>query len=588
MKKLLLICLTFLLINTITNATSLNPGDIAISSINSDDSDDFSFVLLTSISGTTTIYFTDNGWDDDADGGFTNPTWRGVTEGTITWTFTGTLPCGTEIQISAPTVTATTSHGSAVNTGSFNLSSTADHLLAYTGTGVPFDGTEITNFICAFGLGTAGWTSNATTTTTSALPPGLTNGVDAIATQTSDDNFQYDCSTVSPVSALRTALVTLANYTAGSTNENYQAPGCSYSCSSACTNPDVPTITHNPTTICDGSTTTLTISGNLNDASKWYIYTGSCGGTLIDSTASSTYLITPIGPSTTYFIRGEGNCVTPGSCGQIVVNVLPAKTGAVNDTICNNGNVVVNGTTYNAGNPSGTEVISNVGPNNCDSTVTVNLNILAVKTGTITQTICFGDSIIVNGTTYNTTVTGATEVFTNIGPNMCDSTVTINLTVSSAINIAVTNTAPTLTATQSGATYRWLDCDNSFAIISGETNQAYTATSTGNYAVEITIGNCVDTSACENVMTTNLVTNNNFNQINIFPSPANNVINVNLGNITTAVNFTLTSIDGKVIYQANNVNDTKTAIDISNNATGVYFLKVETNNKQQIFKVVKQ
>jgi hypothetical protein len=76
--------------------------------------------------------------------------------------------------------------------------------------------------------------------------------------------------------------------------------------------------------------------------------------------------------------------------------------------------------------------------------------------------------------------------------------------------------------------------------------------------------------------------------VNIYPNPTNNMINVNLDNITTAVNFTLMSIDGKVIYQANNVNDTKTAIDISNNAKGVYFLKVEANNQQQIFKVIKQ
>jgi hypothetical protein len=76
--------------------------------------------------------------------------------------------------------------------------------------------------------------------------------------------------------------------------------------------------------------------------------------------------------------------------------------------------------------------------------------------------------------------------------------------------------------------------------------------------------------------------------VNIYPNPTNNVINVSLDNITTAVNFTLTSIDGKVIYQANNVNDTKTAIDISNNAKGVYFLKVEANNQQNIYKVIKQ
>jgi hypothetical protein len=54
----------------------------------------------------------------------------------------------------------------------------------------------------------------------------------------------------------------------------------------------------------------------------------------------------------------------------------------------------------------------------------------------------------------------------------------------------------TLTADQTGATYQWLDCDNNFAIINGETNQSYTPAVTGNYAVEVNMNGCVDTSAC--------------------------------------------------------------------------------------------
>ncbi|WP_299213609.1 T9SS type A sorting domain-containing protein [uncultured Aquimarina sp.] len=89
-----------------------------------------------------------------------------------------------------------------------------------------------------------------------------------------------------------------------------------------CTDPDVPTVTHAPTTICDGDSTTLTISGNLNDATEWHIYTGSCGGMEIGTTTSATFIVTPSIPSTTYFVRGEGGlCVIPSSCGTVNVNV---------------------------------------------------------------------------------------------------------------------------------------------------------------------------------------------------------------------------------------------------------------------------
>jgi len=53
-----------------------------------------------------------------------------------------------------------------------------------------------------------------------------------------------------------------------------------------------------------------------------------------------------------------------------------------------------------------------------------------------------------------------------------------------------------LTATQTGATYQWLDCLNGFQPIAGETNQSFTPSNDGNYAVEITVNGCSDTSSC--------------------------------------------------------------------------------------------
>ncbi|MGG8498023.1 hypothetical protein ACQY1Q_16560, partial [Tenacibaculum sp. TC6] len=88
----------------------------------------------------------------------------------------------------------------------------------------------------------------------------------------------------------------------------------------ACTDPDVPTVTTTNSTICTGSSTTLNISGNLNDATNWHIYTGSCGGSQIGTTATGSFNVSPTS-TTTYYVRGEGGCVTPGSCGTVTVTV---------------------------------------------------------------------------------------------------------------------------------------------------------------------------------------------------------------------------------------------------------------------------
>ncbi|MCB0431409.1 MAG: HYR domain-containing protein [Flavobacteriales bacterium] len=95
-----------------------------------------------------------------------------------------------------------------------------------------------------------------------------------------------------------------------------------------CTDPDVPTVSASPTSICPGANSTLTITGNLNDATQWMVYSGSCGGTKVDSTASSSIVVSP-STTTTYYIRGEGGCVTPGSCGSATVTA----TDATNPTI---------------------------------------------------------------------------------------------------------------------------------------------------------------------------------------------------------------------------------------------------------------
>jgi len=50
-----------------------------------------------------------------------------------------------------------------------------------------------------------------------------------------------------------------------------------YTVSASFTNPTVPTLTYSPLTVCSGSSATLNISGTLNDATAWHVYTGSCG-----------------------------------------------------------------------------------------------------------------------------------------------------------------------------------------------------------------------------------------------------------------------------------------------------------------------
>ena len=96
------------------------------------------------------------------------------------------------------------------------------------------------------------------------------------------------------------------------------------------------------------------------------------------------------------------------------------------------------------------------------------------------------------------------EVYTSTGNYIatidnaagCDSVITIDLTINPTPSNALTQNGATLTATQTVAAYQWLDCDNGNAPIVGEINQFFNPTSTGNYAVIVTVNGCSIQSDC--------------------------------------------------------------------------------------------
>ncbi|PHR31938.1 MAG: hypothetical protein COA38_06940 [Fluviicola sp.] len=113
-----------------------------------------------------------------------------------------------------------------------------------------------------------------------------------------------------------------------SSNADYIAlDGINWEFAPVCVEPTIPSVTATPNPICVGSSTTLTISGTLNDATEWHIYTGFCGITEVGTTTGSTFVVSPTS-NTSYFVRGEGGCTTPGTCGAVNVTVNAAENAS--------------------------------------------------------------------------------------------------------------------------------------------------------------------------------------------------------------------------------------------------------------------
>ena len=73
----------------------------------------------------------------------------------------------------------------------------------------------------------------------------------------------------------------------------------------------------------------------------------------------------------------------------------------------------------------------------------------------------------------------------------------INVSVQAIDNTTILN-GSTITAAQTGAAYQWVNCANS-SNIAGETAQFFTATTDGDYSVDVTLNGCTVSSTCTNI-----------------------------------------------------------------------------------------
>jgi hypothetical protein len=214
---------------------------------------------------------------------------------------------------------------------------------------------------------------------------------------------------------------------------------------------------------------------------------------------------------------------------------------------------------------------------------TITITIGQSSAETISPTAC--NSYVSPSGNYTWTATG---IYLDTIPNVagCDSVITVDLTIN-LVDITVDNTLlPTLTANQTGATYQWVDCDNGNAPISGEMGQSFTATANGNYAVEVTFNSCTVTSACENITGVGVKETAN-NVVSIYPNPTNGLVNINLGSNNSTLNYSISSIEGKVV-ETGKTSTNNITVDLSNESKGVYFIRINTENTSTVYKLIRQ
>ena len=201
-------------------------------------------------------------------------------------------------------------------------------------------------------------------------------------------------------------------------------------------------------------------------------------------------------------------------------------------------------------------------------------NVVA-DTGCIIYTTPLGNVITASGTYYDT-----------ISSSSCDTLIQYDIVISGAVDDSVYQTGNRLTSYDTWANHQWIDCNNGNAPIIGATSKDFNTTTSGNYAVIVTRGSCVDTSDCINVTYIGINENTINNLFEVFPNPTSSVISIKNIENKMIIGVSILDVSGKIILNQTTIENN--AINIENLENGVYFLNVITEEGTSTIKFVKQ
>jgi hypothetical protein len=301
----------------------------------------------------------------------------------------------------------------------------------------------------------------------------------------------------------------------------------------------VPTATATQPT-CNTSTGTITV--NTPAPASGITYTLEGVSPVVAPITNSTGLFSNLSEgsySLTVADASNQTCSTPVDF--IISAVSAGQSITLNETVCDGGSYVFDGQTLTL---SDTYFDTLSDASGCDSIVTLNLIVLPDLTSVIDTAICNGDSLKVGNNIY---FQGGTYNVPLQSQDGCDSSIILKLAVNIIDTVVIVN-SNILSASQSGATYQWIDCNGNSPINNAD-QQPFTATADGIYAVIVSDGNCSDTSECVQVLVSG-INEKPASRFIIYPNPASEGLTISGVYKSTDVN--IYSIQGKLIWSVQN------------------------------------
>ncbi len=291
-----------------------------------------------------------------------------------------------------------------------------------------------------------------------------------------------------------------------------------------------------------------------------------------------------VNDSTGYHVTESGNLFKTNNSGTTWTNTFTSTVSMIdfiNDSI--GYHVTVSGNLFRT-TDSG---------NSWTNTFTSNVQYIEFVDDSITDTYAIDvqascDSLLwIDGNVYTSSNFTATDTLVNVAGY--DSIITLNLTIVD-IDLSLNQNGSLLTSNQSGAFYQWLSCP-SMTELADETNQSFTATTDGNYAVIVNYNGCIDTSNCLSVIGAKLNQMDSKNQLKVFPNPNNGQLSIDLGQKYERTNIQISTMNGQLVYN-HDFSDSQ-LIDLELNIPpGIYILKIRIDENEDleefIYKIQKE
>ncbi|MES2760823.1 MAG: T9SS type A sorting domain-containing protein [Bacteroidota bacterium] len=93
---------------------------------------------------------------------------------------------------------------------------------------------------------------------------------------------------------------------------------------------------------------------------------------------------------------------------------------------------------------------------------------------------------------------------------------------------------------------------------------------------------------CNSSIVNNILATEKGYNIEIFPNPTNGIFTIANSQNMGSINYTIFSINGKVIQQKNKALTKNVEVDITSESPGIYFLKIENDYRVKTVKLIKQ